>query len=156
MLSNKKKLLSICALFFCNLFVNASTDLTTLNGFTSEFKKSIDTQKTFSLEAALSVLQNGYEICMAIENFGPNVSSKLGVQCGSCKNNILTCAGLAGHILASGALDEFKKLKRLLATADIKTINLFIVKSANEHQVKCVICEKFGPWVELDQVSSVK
>jgi hypothetical protein len=119
--------------------------------FTNELKRSVDTTKTFSFELAMLVLQQGYEVCTAIEKMDPKIASQLGVQCGMCQNKILSCAEIAGCLLGDGAQDQLDTLKGLLSKADVQAINTFIKNTANDQQVKCIVCEQSGHWVDIGQ-----
>lgn len=122
--------------------------------FTNELKRNIDTTKTISFDLALLVFQQGYEVCTAIEKIDSKIVSRLGVQCGKCRKKVLSCAEFAGCLLASGAQEQLDKFKKLLSKPEEQAINTFIKNAANDRQIKCVLCEQSGHWVDIKQKDS--
>jgi hypothetical protein len=87
----------------------------TLQEFTGELKRDIDITKTVLFSLALIVLQQGYEICTAIEKVNPQILSQLGACCEKCRNKILSCAEFAGCLVAYGVQDQLDKFKQLFS-----------------------------------------
>lgn len=136
--------------FFCSLISQNSFTSESIEKFTKCIKRDFTYSDKISLELALLFLQQGYEICTLIDKIDPQISSQLGVQCGSCKNKILSYAEFAGSLVASNLQDQYDTFKKLLSNPEAQKINLFIMKVANEQQIKCSNCEKFGHWIKIN------
>ena len=99
-----------------------------------------------SPELIVYFLKEGSEIIELIEKIDQAIQGKIGIRCGGCKTNILSCAELAGHLCASGDQKNLDELKKLLLKQNVQEINNFMVTVAQEKQIACVLCEKFVQW----------